>query len=34
MPQDFYSKLETILKQDSRFLDQEGDLLKSFESLF
>lgn len=29
MPQDFYSKLETILKQDSRFVDQEGDLLKS-----
>ncbi len=29
MPQDFYSKLETILKQDSRFIDQEGDLLKS-----
>jgi adenine-specific DNA-methyltransferase len=29
MPQDFYSKLETILKQDSLFVDQEGDLLKS-----
>lgn len=29
MPQDFYSKLENILKQDSRFVDQEGDLLKS-----
>jgi len=29
MPQDFYSKLETILKRDSRFIDQEGDLLKS-----
>jgi len=29
MPQDFYSKLEKILKQDSRFVDQEGDLLKS-----
>jgi len=29
MPQDFYSKLETILKQDSRFIDQEEDLLKS-----
>ncbi len=29
MPQDFYSKLEIILKQDSRFVDQEGDLLKS-----
>ena len=29
MPQDFYSKLETLLKKDSRFVDQEGDLLKS-----
>jgi adenine-specific DNA-methyltransferase len=29
MPKDFYSKLETILKQDSRFVDQGGDLLKS-----
>ena len=29
MPQDFYSKLEIILKQDSRFVDQEGDLLKN-----
>ena len=29
MPQDFYSKLEKLLKQDSRFVDQEGDLLKS-----
>jgi adenine-specific DNA-methyltransferase len=29
MKKDFYSKLETILKQDSRFVDQEGDLLKS-----
>ena len=29
MPQNFYSKLENILKQDSRFVDQEGDLLKS-----
>ncbi|MBU4274448.1 site-specific DNA-methyltransferase [Patescibacteria group bacterium] len=29
MPQDFYSKLEKLLKKDSRFIDQEGDLLKS-----
>jgi len=29
MPQDFYSKLEKLLKKDSRFVDQEGDLLKS-----
>ncbi len=29
MPQDFYSKLEKLLKQDSRFIDQEGDLLKN-----
>ena len=29
MSQDFYSKLEKLLKQDSRFVDQEGDLLKS-----
>ncbi|MCG2701413.1 site-specific DNA-methyltransferase [Candidatus Parcubacteria bacterium] len=29
MPQNFYSKLETLLKKDSRFVDQEGDLLKS-----
>jgi len=29
MPQDFYSKLEKLLKQDTRFIDQEGDLLKS-----
>ncbi len=29
MPQDFYSKLETLLKKNSRFVDQEGDLLKS-----
>jgi adenine-specific DNA-methyltransferase len=29
MPQDFYSKLEKLLKQNSRFVDQEGDLLKS-----
>ena len=26
---DFYSKLEKLLKKDSRFVDQEGDLLKS-----
>lgn len=29
MPQNFYEKLEEILKKDPRFLDQEGDLLKS-----
>lgn len=29
MLQNFYTKLEEILKKDSRFLDQEGDLLKS-----
>ena len=29
MPQEFYSKLEKLLKRDTRFLDQEGDLLKS-----
>ncbi len=29
MPQEFYSKLEKLLKKDSRFIDQEGDLLKS-----
>ena len=29
MPQNFYSKLERLLKQDARFIDQEGDLLKS-----
>ena len=29
MPQEFYSKLEKLLKKDSRFVDQEGDLLKS-----
>lgn len=29
MPQDFYSKLERLLKKDNRFVDQEGDLLKS-----
>jgi len=29
MSQDFYSKLETLLKKNSRFVDQEGDLLKS-----
>jgi len=29
MPQDFYSKLEKLLKKDSRFVDQEGDLLKN-----
>lgn len=29
MSQDFYSKLENLLKKDSRFVDQEGDLLKS-----
>ena len=29
MPQNFYSKLEKLLKQDTLFIDQEGDLLKS-----
>jgi len=29
MSQEFYSKLEKLLKKDSRFIDQEGDLLKS-----
>ena len=29
MTKDFYSKLEKLLKKDSRFVDQEGDLLKS-----
>jgi len=29
MPQNFYSKLEKLLKRDTRFIDQEGDLLKS-----
>lgn len=29
MPQDFYSKLEKLLKKDYRFVDQDGDLLKS-----
>ena len=29
MPKDFYLKLEKILKKDSRFVDREGDLLKS-----
>ncbi len=29
MSQEFYSKLEKLLKKDSRFMDQEGDLLKS-----
>ena len=29
MPKDFYSKLEKLLKKDSRFIDQEGDLLKT-----
>ncbi|MFH1938307.1 MAG: site-specific DNA-methyltransferase [Patescibacteria group bacterium] len=29
MSQNFYSKLEKLLKKDSRFLDQEGDLLKN-----
>jgi len=29
MEKDFYSKLEKLLKKDSRFVDQEGDLLKS-----
>jgi len=29
MPQSFYSKLETLLKKDFRFIDQEGDLLKN-----
>ncbi|MDP2918452.1 MAG: site-specific DNA-methyltransferase [bacterium] len=29
MPKSFYAKLENILKTDSRFVDQEGDLLKS-----
>jgi len=29
MPQNFYSKLEKLLKKDSRFVDQEGDLLKN-----
>lgn len=29
MPQNFYSKLESLLKKDNRFIDQEGDFLKS-----
>jgi len=29
MPRSFYAKLESLLKTDSRFVDQEGDLLKS-----
>jgi len=29
MIKDFYSKLENLLKKDSRFVDQDGDLLKS-----
>ena len=29
MTKDFYSRLENLLKKDSRFVDQEGDLLKS-----
>jgi len=29
MTKDFYSKLENLLKKDSRFVDQDGDLLKS-----
>ena len=29
MPKDFYSKLEKLLKQNSKFVDQGGDLLKS-----
>ncbi|MFH1192099.1 MAG: site-specific DNA-methyltransferase [bacterium] len=29
MEKDFYSQLENLLKKDSRFVDQEGDLLKS-----
>lgn len=29
MTKDFYSKLEKLLKKDSRFVDKEGDLLKS-----
>lgn len=29
MPQEFYSKLEKLLKKDSRFVDQQGDLLKN-----
>jgi len=29
MSQEFYSKLEKLLKKDSRFVDREGDLLKS-----
>lgn len=29
MPQEFYQKLEKLFKQDKRFLDQEGDLLKN-----
>jgi len=29
MPQEFYYRLEKLLKKDSRFVDQEGDLLKS-----
>ena len=29
MPQNFYSKLENLLKKDSRFVDQEEDLLKN-----
>ena len=29
MSQNFYSKLENLLKKDARFIDQEGDLLKS-----
>jgi len=29
MSQNFYSKLEKLLKKDDRFLDQEKDLLKS-----
>lgn len=29
MTKDFYSRLENLLKKNSRFVDQEGDLLKS-----
>lgn len=29
MTQDFYEKLENLLKKDSRFIDQEGDILKN-----
>jgi hypothetical protein len=29
MPQDFYSKLEKLLKHEPDFLDRERDLLKS-----